>query len=130
MFAIVAPPVSNPVKVALLIVVLLVRAKSSADSISNLPGLSGLVAVAMRLVTLPVLKKKGVADAGMASKANTASATCLIAEWLANALSMVVSWSWSLQRVCNNYAGPHLPQKISWLAPTTGPPSTQPVRAL
>jgi hypothetical protein len=41
-----------------------VRTKSSAASISGLPGLSGRDAVAIRPSGLPVLKKKGSAQAG------------------------------------------------------------------
>ena len=44
--------------------VLWVRTKSSADSISGRPGLSGRDAVAIRPSGLPVLKKNGSAQAG------------------------------------------------------------------
>jgi hypothetical protein len=47
MFAVVAPPMSNPVNVALVMDVEFVKTKSSADSISNLPALSGLDAMAI-----------------------------------------------------------------------------------
>ena len=56
----------KPVNVALPIGVGEVRSKSSADSISNLPALCGRDAVAMKLVTLPVLKDNGSAAAGSA----------------------------------------------------------------
>ena len=49
------------------------RMKSSADSISLMPGPFGREAVAMRLSGLPVLKKKGPADAVLTRK-NTADA--------------------------------------------------------
>src|SRR5215475_1169944 len=70
MFAVVAP-VIKPVNVALVIVVGPVRTKSSADSISNLPALSGRVAVAILPSGLPVLKKNGVAPTGPARKRRT-----------------------------------------------------------
>jgi hypothetical protein len=60
----VLPPVSNPVKVAPVIEVWEVRAKSSPVSISNFPALSGRAAVAMRPLGLPVLKKKVSANTG------------------------------------------------------------------
>src|SRR5690348_15833304 len=55
MLAVVAPPVNRPVNVALVTEVGEVRTKSSADSISNLPALSGRVAVAISPSGLPVL---------------------------------------------------------------------------
>src|SRR5437868_5395926 len=63
MLAVVAPPVSRPVNVALVIEVGEVRTKSSADSISNLPALAGRVAVAILPSALPVLNNSD-ADAG------------------------------------------------------------------
>ena len=45
-----------------MIVVLFVRTKSSADSISNTPPASGREAVAIRPFGLPVLKKNGSAE--------------------------------------------------------------------
>ena len=62
-------PVSNPVKVALVITVELegAKTKSSADLISNLPPTSGRVAVAILPSGSPVLKN-GVAPAGSAVK--------------------------------------------------------------
>jgi hypothetical protein len=56
--------VSKPVKVAPVIEVWEVRAKSSPVSISNFPTLSGRAAVAMRPSGLPVLKKKVSANTG------------------------------------------------------------------
>ncbi len=62
-------------KVALLSAVLLVNTKSSADSISILPPLLGRDAVAIFPSGLPVLKKKGVAAAGVAvRRPNTTAA--------------------------------------------------------
>src|SRR5437867_12077840 len=66
MLAVVAPPLSSPVNVALVIEVGPVMTKSSADSISNLPALSGRDAVAIFPSVLPVLKKNDVAAAGTA----------------------------------------------------------------
>src|SRR3954451_14905249 len=63
-----APPVSNPVKMALVIRVELVRTKSSADSISILPPAPGRVAVAILPSGSPVLKKNGAAAAGSAAR--------------------------------------------------------------
>src|ERR1700751_931556 len=64
-----APVGIRPVKVALVIEVECVRTKSSADSISNFPALSGRVAVAIFPSVSPVLKKKGVsAAAGSAQR--------------------------------------------------------------
>ena len=57
-------PVNKPVKVAFVIAVGDVRMKSSADSISNLPAVSGRVALAIKLVGPPVLKENGSAAAG------------------------------------------------------------------
>ena len=52
----------TPVNVALVSLVWLpVRTKSSAASISIFPADSGRVAIAIKLVTLPVLKKNGAA---------------------------------------------------------------------
>src|SRR5574340_1125401 len=58
-----APPLSSPVKVADWIAVVLPSTKSSADSISNFPAVSGREAVAILPSGSPVLKKKGVAEA-------------------------------------------------------------------
>src|SRR5215472_12116540 len=60
-------PVTRPVKVALVIEVGPVRAKSSPVSISNPKGLSGRVAVAIFPSGFPVLKKNGPARTGRAS---------------------------------------------------------------
>jgi hypothetical protein len=63
--------VSKPVNVAWLITVCEVKSKSSADSISNLVALDGLDAVAIRPSGFPVLKEKGSAAAGVATKITT-----------------------------------------------------------
>src|SRR5262249_31530455 len=63
--------VINPVNVAAVIVVDPVRMKSSAASISILPVLDGRVAIAIWLVTDPVLKKMGSARAGAAHRRTT-----------------------------------------------------------
>src|SRR5215813_13256515 len=73
MFAVVAP-VIRPVNVALVIVVGPVRTKSSADSISNFPALSGRVAVPILPSGLPVMKKNGDAAAGPARKSRARTA--------------------------------------------------------
>ena len=67
-----APDGIRPVKAAPVINVSWVSAKSSLVSISNLPGLSGRVAVAIRPSGLPVLKMKGseAAGNGIATAAN------------------------------------------------------------
>src|SRR5713101_1328750 len=75
MLAGVAPPVSRPVNVALVIEVGPVRTKSSADSISNLPALSGRDAVAIFPSGSPVLKKNGVAVTGAVKKRKARTAT-------------------------------------------------------
>jgi hypothetical protein len=64
------------VKAAPVINVSWVSAKSSLVSISNLPGLSGRVAVAIRPSGLPVLKMKGseAAGNGIATAANVSTA--------------------------------------------------------
>jgi hypothetical protein len=54
------------VKVALVIEVVVVRTKSSADSISNFPAVDGRVAVAIFPSGAPVLNKNGSAAAGTA----------------------------------------------------------------
>jgi hypothetical protein len=54
------------VNVALVILVALVRAKSSADSISNGAPVLGRDAVAIKLVTAPVLNENVSADAAPA----------------------------------------------------------------
>src|SRR5262245_44661975 len=72
MFAIAAPD-SRPVNVALEIEVGVVRTKSSAASISNLPGLSGRVAIAIFPSGLPVVKN-GVAATGPVRKRNARDA--------------------------------------------------------
>jgi hypothetical protein len=58
---------TKPVNVALVIFVSLVTAKSSADSISNGAPSLGRDAVAIKLVTAPVLNENGAADAGTAA---------------------------------------------------------------
>src|SRR5262249_49900393 len=79
MFAVVLPPVSRPVKVAPVIEVWAVRAKSSPVSISNFPALSGRAAVAILPSGLPVLKKNESAAAGNGiTTAAKASAAILI----------------------------------------------------
>src|SRR5262249_48381790 len=71
-----AVPVSRPVKVArLMIAPGESTMKSSADSISNLPGLLGRDAVAIWLVTDPVEKTNGAAPAGAARHNPAARAT-------------------------------------------------------
>src|SRR5215475_4655787 len=87
MFAIVAPPVSRPVNVALVIEVGDERKKSSADSISNLPALSGRDAAAIRLVTAPVLNVKGEAAAGIADSRLTEIATTEVRRALTRIIS-------------------------------------------
>jgi len=59
----VAPPTSKPVKVALVITVVVVVAKSSAVSVSSLPALAVRERVAIRPSGLPVLKENGSATA-------------------------------------------------------------------
>jgi hypothetical protein len=72
----VAPPVSRPVNVALVIEVGDVRVKSSADSISNGAPVAGRDALAISPSGLPVLKVNSVAAAGNAlSGASMAAAT-------------------------------------------------------
>src|SRR5215467_12400690 len=74
--ATVAPPVSNPTNVALLITVSEVKKKSSPVSISNFPADEGRDAVAILPSGSPVLKMKGSAAAGTtqsAVKAKTVS---------------------------------------------------------
>src|SRR5215469_9852349 len=76
-------PVINPVKVALVIVVAWVRAKSSPVSVSNPKEVSGRDAVAILSSVLPVLKKNAPAKAGLASDAAAsprmaAAAACFI----------------------------------------------------
>ena len=68
-------PVTKPVNVALVIFVSLVTAKSSADSISNGAPVLGRDAVAIKLVTAPVLKENGSAAAGNAVNKPTERAT-------------------------------------------------------
>ncbi|TMG83465.1 MAG: hypothetical protein E6H78_12180 [Betaproteobacteria bacterium] len=57
----------NPVIVAPLMTVVAVRMKSSAVSVSTLPGLSLRESAPRRPSALPVVKKKGAAQAGVAS---------------------------------------------------------------
>jgi len=71
-------PVRRPVKVALLSAVLLVKTKSSADSISIFPPLLGRDAVAIFPSGLPVLKKKGVAAAGVAVRSSGTTAAGVV----------------------------------------------------
>src|ERR1700722_11053916 len=77
-----APEIS-PVKVASVIEVACVRAKSSADSISNFPTLDGREAVAIFPSGSPVLKKVVSAAAGSAKRQPSndrgiASLTCAL----------------------------------------------------
>ena len=69
---------SNPVKVALVIDVVEVRTKSSADSISILPPEDGLEAVAIRPSGLPVLKKKELPALAGQGRAHAASTVATI----------------------------------------------------
>ena len=61
------PAVSKPVKLPLVIAVVASRMKSSANSISNFPPVSGRAAVAIFPSGSPVLKKKGVSAAAAAA---------------------------------------------------------------
>ena len=64
------PVGSKPVKVALLMTVWLGRMKSSPVSIWNVVPLPGLLAVAIRPSTLPLLKTKVPATAGIVAVKN------------------------------------------------------------
>src|SRR6476659_8969210 len=66
-----APVGRSPVNVALVSCVGEVRTKSSADSISMLPAELGREAVAAMPSGIPVVKKKGSANAGLAHKITT-----------------------------------------------------------
>src|SRR5579872_1747998 len=66
MLAVVAPPTSKPVNVALVIEVGAVVTKSSAVSVSSFPGLAVRERVAILPSGLPVLKKKVLALTGTA----------------------------------------------------------------
>src|SRR5437868_9931 len=71
-----APDGIRPVKATPVISVCCVSTKSSAVSISNFPGLSGRVAVAMRPSGVPVLKTKvsAAADSGITIAATVSAA--------------------------------------------------------
>src|SRR6516225_4388971 len=64
MLAVVAPPVSRPVKVALVRISSLFRMKSSAFSVSSLPAELGCDRPAIFPSGFPVEKKNGAADDG------------------------------------------------------------------
>jgi hypothetical protein len=63
------------VKLAPVIAVIASRMKSSADSISNFPPVSGRAAVAIFPPGSPVLKEKGVSAAAAAAGSNPITAT-------------------------------------------------------
>ena len=65
----------NPVMVACAIVVVSVRMKSSAVSVSSAPGLAGRDSAPSSPSGFPVLKKNGAAQAGAASHTPTLTAT-------------------------------------------------------
>src|SRR6266550_1788852 len=67
----------NPVIVAPLITVVSVRTKSSAVSVSSFPGLSLRESAPSRPSALPVVKKKGAAQAGVASHAPAISSAAV-----------------------------------------------------
>src|SRR5512143_1516872 len=75
MSAAVAPLVSRPVKVALVILVCWLRTKSSADSIPNVLAVVGRDAVPILPSGPPVLKKKGVAVAADAASSRDTAKT-------------------------------------------------------
>src|SRR6516165_8375287 len=65
----------NPVMVACAIVVVSVRMKSSAVSVSSVPGLAGRDSAPSSPSGFPVLKKNGAAQAGAASHTPALTAT-------------------------------------------------------
>src|SRR5438874_8539743 len=78
----------RPVKVAWSMMVGVLRMKSSADSISILPGLSGRDAVAIKPSGLPVVKENAAADG---TQRPSSSSTCgrrrkVVGVWRANQL--------------------------------------------
>src|SRR5438270_9921012 len=82
-----AAPVGTirPVKLPLVSNVGLTSRKSSADSISNTPPVSGRDALAIKFVTLPVLKKNESAAQGIAVNAAIAVA---MTHWMARGRSV------------------------------------------